>query len=228
MNSAIAPHLKLRLFGRGIQIGFKTAFSVTRIEQDVNTGEHLLFAFYTEEGLRNLSMTKLADGGWSMLHDKNTTELSRYVQIEEIDDEQPWRIIDDHFAISSCWPTGTLFSSTGSYAKWMSEFRFKKEDKDSFIFCRGPFHALTVPSLKRLVGADQKIVSLQQTSSGFWVELSYDYRKTEWLQVHIVKQLEIPDDRIFIVTTQCPKPSREQILEAVFHVADSLISSPRT
>lgn len=227
MNSGLANYSNLHLIGRGIQLSFNAHFSATRIEQKVDTGEHLVFAFYPKEGLRNVALTKLADGEWSLLNeDRLANSASAFIDIKEAEITDRWCILDDTAKVSIVWPKRFVFGSTLSGAKWRFELLSKDDNEKSIIFCRGPFHPSATPGPKQMVGAGQEVVATERMPWGFILELKYDYEGVAWRQFHMAKQLSSPDGRIFIITGQGPESSRDTIKEVCLEVTESLAGSP--
>ncbi len=212
----------LQLRGKGAEVTFYQPFQIGRIIGDKDKLEHVLMAFFTEDGLKNLLLSP-SEGRMKFPQDLPNNEPEGLATISEGSNEQSWSIVDRKVGFSMCWPQNFFLFSTSREVEWSCEFKPKgdKQESGEHIIVRGPFdRRVFVPSVDQLVGKGQRLVDRGQDENRHWYVTEYTFQSKPWKQIHCEAPLD--QDTLMFVTGQCPSENFDRTRNAVLEVAKSV------
>ena len=213
---------KLQLHGRGVTVTFHQMFQVSRLTGNSDQLEHILMAFFTEEGLKNLILSPAGET-MAFLSEFPDNDPNGLVTLDAGSAENFWTISDLVGKYNLRWPAGYSLRSTPRDVKWAFQLEPTRKGRfrDEFIFVRGPFERrVFVPAPEQLFAPAQKLIDSGKTRNIEWFAAQYVLGDAPWIQLHCYAWMD--ENVVRMVTAQGPETEYPSLRATCIEVAQSL------
>jgi hypothetical protein len=212
----------LALAGNGVCVTFYQPFRIRRITGQKDKLEHVLMAFHTEGGLKNLLLSP-STGGMHFPADLPNNDPHGLATLSKGPEEPRWHIVDLKSSYKMCWPVNFDVHSTARDVGWSCVLTpiGDKRQQGEHIIVRGPFDKrIFVPGAEKLVGKGERLVEQGHAEKASWYLTEYSHDQLSWRQMHYEGWLD--ENIALIVTGQFLTKNEHEFKQPVQEVADSL------
>ena len=174
--------------------------------------DSILFAFFTESGLKNALLTPDRSGVFQPVKAAGIPSPDSLIQVSPGPMSKDFEIVDLNRRVVVPFPRGCTLHSANPGAAWSFELFVGRQRDEGVLLVRGPFHGQAIPKLSQLTLPDQTVVARSNEDGDLvWVENEYIFESLTFRQFHCYAELD--RDSAAIVTAQalasCIGPARE-------------------